>query len=59
MRRLGMFRALKVQEESHLDKEDKRGSREELWRALSIKGMPRYLDGKELLLNPRITEMWH
>ena len=58
MRQLGRFKALKVQEESLLEKEDKRCSQEEFQRALSIKGMPRYLDRRELLLKPRISEMW-
>ena len=59
MRRLGRFKALKAQEESLLEKEDSKSSQEEFRRALSIKGMPRYLDGRELLLKPRISEMWH
>jgi len=57
MRWLGRFKALKVQEESRLEKEERRFSQEEFRRALSIKGMPRYLDRRELLLKPRISEM--
>jgi hypothetical protein len=49
---------LKVQKESLLEKEDKRCSQEEFRRALSIKGMPRYLEGRELLLKPKIPEIW-
>jgi len=49
MRRPGRFRTLRVQEESFLVKEERRCSQEEFRRALSIKGMPRYLDGRELL----------
>ena len=49
---------MKVHEESLLEKEDRRCSQEEFLRALSIKGMPRYLDGRELLLKPSIVEMW-
>ena len=41
-----------------MEKEDKRCSHEEFQRALSIKGMPRYLDGRELLLKPRRPEIW-
>jgi hypothetical protein len=59
MRRLGRFRARKVQEASLLVKEDKRCSHEEFWSALSIRGMPRYLDGRELRLKPRRPEIWH
>jgi len=54
---LGKFRVLKVQEEILLEKEERRCSQEEFLWALSIKGMPKYLDGRELLLNPRISEM--
>jgi hypothetical protein len=48
MRRLRRFRTLRVQEESFLVKEERRCSQEEFRRALSIRGMPRYLDGREL-----------
>jgi hypothetical protein len=41
-----------------LEKEDKRCSHEEFQSALSISGMPRYLDGRELLLKSRMSEMW-
>ena len=43
--------------DSHV-KEERRYSHEELRRGLSIRGMPRYLDGRELLLKPRISVMW-
>jgi hypothetical protein len=58
MRRLGRFRTLKVQEESLLVKEERSCSQEEFLRALSIRGMPRYLDGRELQLKPKISETW-
>jgi hypothetical protein len=58
MRRLRRFRTLRVQEESFLVKEERRCSQEEFQRALSIRGMPRYLDGRELLLKPKIFEIW-
>jgi hypothetical protein len=47
--RLGRLRALRVQEESFLVKEERSCSQEEFRRALSIKGMPRYFDGRDLL----------
>jgi hypothetical protein len=53
IRRPGRFRERKVQEESLFSREDKRSSQELFRRALSMSGMPRYLDGRELRLKPR------
>jgi hypothetical protein len=53
MRRLGRLRERKVQEESLLAKEESSPSQELFRRALSMRGMPRYLDGRELRVKPR------
>ena len=55
--RLGIFKALKVQEDSLLENEVRRCSQEEFLRALSINGKPSYLDGRELLVKPRRSKM--
>jgi hypothetical protein len=49
MSRLGRLRVRRVQEESFLEKEESSCSQEEFRRALSIKGIPRYLDRRDLL----------
>ena len=58
IKRLGKFKALKVQEDNLLENEVRRCSQEEFLRALSIKGKPRYLDGRELLVKPRRSEIF-
>jgi hypothetical protein len=57
MRQLGRLRTRKVQEDSPFPMEERIPSHEELRRALVISGMPRYLDGRELCVKPRILVM--
>jgi hypothetical protein len=44
---------------SPFEKEQRRFSHELLLRELSKKGIQRYLDGRELQMKPKISEMWH
>ena len=52
-----MLRGLKVQLARRLEIESRRLSQEMDLAGAPVRGMPRYLDGRELLGMPRILEM--
>jgi len=56
-RRLAKLRVRKVQELSLFSRDVRRPSQELLWSALSMRGTPGYLDGREPLLKPRMRTM--
>jgi hypothetical protein len=57
MRWLGRLRVRKFQEESLFSREERRPSQELFLRAFSMRGIPRYLDGRELQVKPKRVVM--